>query len=292
MKKILLSCALVAMAAVVALPASAALEFPTVAGLEPGSLIKSAASSTVYYFGEDEMRYGFPNENTYFTWYDDFDSVETIAVSEMDMVPFGGMVTYRPQLGNDGATTRLLKLSTGSEVYVPIGSNMLAAIKNVDNANALFGDYWMDLVDDLPDVFVPHYTVLGGVLADDVSFIDLDDYTISDSIDLFETTGVMMYEDPLRFAAEDEEVELDDDGDHCSDSYCGYNVVRVNQGETIKFVNYTTETLTVRESDNNLFTTGSIDPEGIVVLTIDLEPGEYDFRADEDWDMMGVLVVE
>ena len=169
---------------------------------------------------------------------------------------------------------------------------MLAAIKNVDNASAMFGESWPSLVDDLPDVFITHYTVIGGVLADDVSFIDLDDYTISDSIDLVSATGVMMYEDPLRFAAIDEDEDLDDDGDNCTDSYCGYNVVTVNQGDTIKFVNYTTETLTIRESDNNLFTTGKIDPEEIIVLTIDLDPGEYDFRADEAWDMMGVLVVE
>ncbi|MBT3230718.1 hypothetical protein HN358_02970 [Candidatus Uhrbacteria bacterium] len=292
MKKIILSLAIVAVSAMIAMPASAALEFPTVADIEPGTLIKSAASSTVYYFGNDELRYGFPNEATFFTWYDDFNSVQTIAVSEMDMIAFSGMVTYRPQLGNEGATTRLLKLSTGSEVYVPVGSNMLAAVKNVDNANAMFGEDWTGLVDMLPNEFIPHYTVLSGVLADDVIFIDLNDYTISDSIDLFSATGVMMYEDPLRFAAIDEDDDLEDDGDNCTESYCGYNVLTVSQGGTIKFVNYTSETLTVRESDDNLFTTGKIEPEEIIVLTIDLEPGEYNFRADEDWDMMGVLIVE
>jgi len=284
MKKFLMSLALVALSATIALPASAALDFPTVAGLEPGTLIKSASSSTVYYFGDDEMRYGFPNESTFYTWYDNFDSVESIAVSEMNMIPFGGMVTYRPQLGNDGATTRLLKLSTGSEVYVPVGSNMLAAVKNVDNANAMFGDEWMYLVDMLPDAFIPHYTILGGTLADDASFIDLDDYTISDAVDLVSSTGIMMYSDPLRFAFSDEDED-------CGEDYCAYNEGTINQGETIKFINYTDETLTIREEDN-LFTTGPMEPEQIVVLTIDLDEGEYTFEADEDDDMVGTLTVE
>lgn len=290
MKKIFLTFATAAVVALVAVPAMAALDFPTVAGLAPGSLIKSADSSTVYYFGEDEMRYGFPDENTFFTWYEGFDSVQTIALSEMNMIPFGGMTTYKPQFGNDGASTRLLKLATSSTVYVPIGDGMLIAIKGEDQATALFGEGWNALVDDLPDAFVPNYLILGGNLGEDTSFVEDEGYTISDDKELSTAAGLMMYEEPLRFAAEDETVELGDS--NCADDYCGYNVVTVEQGDTLKFVNYTSETLTIREDVDNLFSTGKIDPEAIAVITIDLEPGTYNFRADEDWEMMGVLVVE
>lgn len=292
MKKYFVFFTAVVLCATMAQPAIAALQFPTVADLNTGTLIKSASSSTVYYFGRDEQRYGFPNEATFYTWYDNFNGVKTISTSQMNDIPLGGMVTYRPQFGNDGASTRLLKLSGKSTVYVPIGYGMLVAIKNEDQANRLFGSRWMDLIDILPDAFVSHYTILGGNLADNASFISDNGYTLADDLELSAAVGIMMYEDPLRFTGYDETITLKSSGDYCTGSYCGYNVVTVEQGGTVKFVNYTTDTLTIREKDDNLFSTGEMQPEDIVVLTIDLEPGEYNFRADEAKGMVGVLVVE
>jgi len=265
------------------LEAQAALSFPSVANLNPGDLIKSSNSSTVYYFGTDEQRYGFPNEKTYFTWYDDFDDVQTIAVSEMNLIPLAGMVTYNAQFGST-ISTSLLKSQWSSTVYVPIGNGMLAALKSESTAKSLFGSDWKSYVDDLPDAFVPLYTILGGNLTSSNTFEKEYHYTISDDKEIGDVTGVMMYVSPLRFAASDESVD-------CGKNYCAYNVVTVNQGDTIKFVNYAENGLTVREA-NNRWTTGEMDAEDIVVLTIADRPGTYYFYADEDDDMIGKLIVK
>ncbi len=294
MKKTLFSIALGLLAFSFALPASASLSFPTVADLDHGDLIKTASSSSVYYFADDEMRYGFPNEATYFTWFDDFDDVKTISVSDMGLISLSGMVTYKPQLGNNGMTTRFLKLRSKSTVYVPVGNGMLAALKNEDSATAIFGSGWTKNVDVLPDVLANQYTFLSGFLSNSVEFldnIDYNGYSISDDKELSATSGVMMYEDPLRFAGYDESGSCKTSGTCCSGNYCGYNIVKVDEGGTVKFVNYTTDTLTIQEEDG-LWSTGKMEPGDIVVLRINLDEGTYDFRASEDWDMTGVMVVE
>jgi hypothetical protein len=294
MKKILFSLMLGITMLGFSLPAHASLSFPSVADLDHGDLIKTASSSSVYYFADDEMRYGFPNEATYFTWYDDFHDVKTISTSDMGLIPLGGMVTYKPQLGNDGATTRLLKLASQSTVYVPVGNGMLAALKNEDYATAIFGSGWKLLVDTLPDAFANSYTILSGYLSKTVEFtdnVDIAGYSISDDKELSNTTGMMMYEDPLRFAGYDEAGSCKTQRTCCTGNYCGFNIIKVDQGDTVKFANYTNETLTIQEEDG-LWSTGKMDPGDIKVLRINLDEGEYNFRAKEDWDMMGVMVVE
>lgn len=268
-----------------------ALSFPSVAGLEHGTLIKSSSSSTVYYFGVDDVRYGFPNESTFFTWYDDFSEVITISTSQMNDIPFGGMVTYKPQLGNDGISTRLLKLASQPTVYVPLANGMLAALKNVDYASAIFDTSWPSYVDVLPDALASNYLILSGFLSTSVEFVEDNGYTIADDKAITRSSGVMMYEEPLRFAGYDEAGSCKTTGTCCDDGYCGFNMVKVDQGDTIKFVNYTNESLTVREEDG-LWTTGEMAPGDIMVVRINSEKGTYSFRADEDSSMTGVLVVE
>ncbi len=273
-----------------ALPAYAEdgeLDFPSVADLEVGDLFKTADVSTVYYFGEDEKRYGFPNENTYFTWYDDFDDVVTITTEEMNLIPFAGMVTYFPHW--DGMTdTGLLEIAGHEKIYVSLGYGLLVAVESDDDAVELFGDDWADRVSLLPDVFVSHYTVTAGDIDGDSEFEEIpeDGYTISDDKELSEPVGVMIYTDPLRFAVSDESV--------CDEDYCAYNEVTVTQGDTIKFVNYTEEEIRVRETDNE-WTTGPMAVEDIVVLTVNNDPGEYTFWGESEdglEEFFGTLTVE
>lgn len=268
-----------------------ALSFPSVGDLEHGTLIKSSASSSVYYFGVDDVRYGFPNEATFFTWYENFDDVITISVSQMNDIPFGGMVTYKPQLGNNGISTHLLKLASQPTVYVPLANGMLAAIKNEGSAETLFGSSWSSYVDVLPDALASNYLILGGFITTSVEFVDDNGYTIADDKAITRSSGVMMYEEPLRFAGYDEAGTCKTTGTCCDDGYCGFNMVRVDQGDTIKFVNYTNQNLTVREEDG-LWTTGEMAPGDIMVVRINSAKGTYNFRADQSSSMTGVLVVE
>jgi len=267
-----------------AYPASAELDFPSVADLQGGDLFKTSDSSTVYYFGEDEKRYGFPNESTYFTWYDDFDGVVTVTGDEMNLIPFGGMVTYFPHF-NGQQDTRLLQILGREHLYVSIGDGLLVGIEDETAAVQHFGSNWADRVDTLPDVFVSHYTVTGTVI-DKHSVFDqlMDEYTITDDKGLTSPVGVMIYADPLRFAATQE-------GEDCGEDYCAYNEATMERGNTIKFVNYSQEEVTVRE-ENNRWTTGVMEPGDIVVLTVDVDQGTYSFYGNGDMDVVGELTVE
>jgi hypothetical protein len=65
------------------------------ASLSAGDLIK-ASGPAVYYYATDAKRYVFPNEKTYFAWYNDFSGVKTITDTELAAIAIGGNVTVRP----------------------------------------------------------------------------------------------------------------------------------------------------------------------------------------------------
>lgn len=132
-----------------------ALLFPGVAQaatLSPGDLIK-ASGPAVYYYAADGKRYVFPNEKTYFSWYNDFSSVVTITDAELAAIMIGGNVTIRPG-------TSLVKITTDPKVYA-ISSNcgMLHWIQSETLAQQLYGANWAQRVVDVPDAFFVDYEV-------------------------------------------------------------------------------------------------------------------------------------
>src|SRR3989338_2938836 len=64
--------------------------------INSGDLIRGESFAAVYYMGEDGFRYVFPNDKTYFTWYENFDSVKWLSDTDMGTIQIGGNVTYRP----------------------------------------------------------------------------------------------------------------------------------------------------------------------------------------------------
>ncbi len=117
---------------------------------ETNSLIRTPDVSTVYYCGSDGGRYAFQNESTYFSWYEDFDSVETISTEAMGNVPLKGIVTYRPG-------SYLIKLQTDPKVYAIAADGELRWVTSSVIAEALYGTDWADMVRDVPDAFFPRY---------------------------------------------------------------------------------------------------------------------------------------
>jgi uncharacterized repeat protein (TIGR01451 family) len=74
-------------------------------GPTQGSLIKLACPvgalsdhpcKAVYYYGTDGKRHAFPSDKVFFTWYADFNAVQTVTSDEMAHLPLGKNVTYRP----------------------------------------------------------------------------------------------------------------------------------------------------------------------------------------------------
>lgn len=131
------------------------LAFPNVASaatLNPGDLVK-ASGPAVYYYAADGKRYVFPNEKTYFSWYNDFSSVKTITDAELAAILIGGNVTIRPG-------TKLVKITTDPKVYAVTGRcAMLHWIETEALAKQLYGDNWAQRVVDVPDSFFVNYSI-------------------------------------------------------------------------------------------------------------------------------------
>lgn len=121
------------------------------AACQSGSLIKGTTAA-VYYCGGDGKRYVFPNDRTYFTWYDDFDSVITINDTELANLPIGGNVTYRPG-------GRMIKITTSPSVYAIETGGVLREVTSEETATRLYGADWSKLVDDIPDAFFTNYRI-------------------------------------------------------------------------------------------------------------------------------------
>ena len=133
---------------------------------EAGDLIKCPDFTAVYLLEDDGKRWVFPNEKTYFTWYNDFDDVVDVTCDELSDYQIGGLVTYK-------AGSRLLKLQSAPTVYTVTDGGVLRAIQSEDQARSLYGDDWASEIDDLPDGFWSAYSV-GDPLEEDETVADTD----------------------------------------------------------------------------------------------------------------------
>lgn len=118
----------------------------------PGSIIKGKSHTTLYYVGEDGKRYVYPNAQTFFSWFSDFDAVEEIEDDELQELPLGGNVRYRPGV-------LLVKITSDPKVYAVGEDGKLRWIKSEGLAIALYGKNWNKLIDDVPDSFFVNYEV-------------------------------------------------------------------------------------------------------------------------------------
>lgn len=115
-------------------------------------VIKARGNATLYYQGGDGKRYVFPNEKTYFSWYDNFDEVTELSEEEIAQLPLAGNVRYRPGV-------LMVKLQTDPKVYVVGANGLLRWLTNEEVAKKLYGENWNLLIDDVPDSFFANYEV-------------------------------------------------------------------------------------------------------------------------------------
>ncbi len=119
--------------------------------LKAGDLIRGQSLSGVYYYGEDGLRYVFPNDKTYFTWYSNFNGVRWLSDSELATIQIGGNVTYKPGV-------KMVKIQSDPTVYAVSAGGALRAIDSETIATSLYGSTWNQKIDDLPDGFFASYT--------------------------------------------------------------------------------------------------------------------------------------
>lgn len=131
---------------------------PVQAATLPGDLIKCPKFTAVYYLAEDGKRYVFPNSQTYFTHFDDFESVKTMTCSNLAKFSLGGNIPYR-------AGTKMLKMPSVPVVYAVEPEGVLRAIQSEEQARTIYGDDWASKIDDLSEAFFSTYSI-GDPLAD------------------------------------------------------------------------------------------------------------------------------
>ncbi|TAL51239.1 hypothetical protein EPN81_00500 [Patescibacteria group bacterium] len=118
-----------------------------------GDLIRGETDSAVYYYGDDGLRYLFPNDKTFFTWYENFEEVKWISDESLADIQIGGNVTYKPGV-------KMIKINSDPTVYAVAGASELRAIDSEKIAIELYGSTWNQHIDDVPDEFFEDY-VLG-----------------------------------------------------------------------------------------------------------------------------------
>jgi hypothetical protein len=118
---------------------------------EAGDLVTCSDYNSVYYLANDDTRWVFPNEATYFTWYEDFDDVVEISCEELSLYSIGSVVTYQPG-------TRLVKIQSINKVYAVEPGGVLRWIGSESQANDLYSSDWAGRIDDVPDGFWSSYT--------------------------------------------------------------------------------------------------------------------------------------
>ncbi len=141
-----------ALSLVYSTPTAGAQSLTSLANLEAGDLVRGESFSAVYYYGADGFRYVFPNSKTYFTWYDNFDSVKWLADSDMTQVQIGGNVTYKPG-------KRMIKINSDPKTYAVGAGGELRHVTSEAVAVALYGSNWNKMIDDVPDGFFPNYNI-------------------------------------------------------------------------------------------------------------------------------------
>jgi hypothetical protein len=121
------------------------------------------------------MRYTFPNEKTYFTWYSDFSDVITISDSALADITLGGNIVYRPG-------SYWIKVTSSPVVYAVSTDGTILEIDSPEVAEDLAGSDWASQIHDVPDVFFSDYTegapLTSATTFDGMMYMDGSDYVV------------------------------------------------------------------------------------------------------------------
>ena len=229
--------------------------------LETGDLIRGESYSAVYYYGEDGFRYVFPNDKTYFTWYDDFDDVVWLTDSNLSDIQIGGNATYKPGV-------KMIKITSDSTVYAIASGGTIRSIPSEEVAEDLYGSSWNTMIDDVPDGFFPNYT-----MGSEIEFSSQYDAEAEES-------GAYSINSDKNLEAYTI-VSLDDDG---------VEDVTIDAGTVIRFVNDGGDKHGATADDGS-WGTGTLNAQDHFSRYFD-ETGEVGYHDKYDDDATGTITVE
>ena len=118
----------------------------------PGGEDVTHPCRTVYFLDNVGKRHAFPNEKTFFTWYDDFTNIHVVSSSVMSSFTLGKNVTYHP-------AKRMVKFPSVPTVYAVGRYGVLNPVPSEQIAKDLYGNDWQSDIDDISEAFFGSYTV-------------------------------------------------------------------------------------------------------------------------------------
>lgn len=234
-----------------------------------GSLLRGQSFSAVYYLGADGLRYVFPTEKTYFTWYSDFSAVKTITDAELGKIQIGGNVTYKPG-------SYLLKINSDPRTYAIETGGVLRWVTSESIAKSLYGSAWNTTqTHDIPDGFFANYTIGDPIMSADDYSVDQAQTIVADINDDKDLNAytVFVIEDSRMYAEGENEPTL-----------------TIDERETVLFYN-AGDSKHSATADDGTWGTGTLLPNEFLVRRFE-DRGTYDFYDSYDNSLTGTIVVE
>ncbi|HBU28027.1 TPA: hypothetical protein DEB00_02825 [Candidatus Uhrbacteria bacterium] len=124
--------------------------------------------TAVYAIDTSGKRRPFSNETIYFSWFADFDAVETIPADQMAAIPLGAAMPMHQG-------TWLVKIQSTPDVYAVEQGGVLRRIPDENTALYYYGPDWAKRVRDIAPTDWPRYTK-----RDDLSSVHADDSLVRD----------------------------------------------------------------------------------------------------------------
>ncbi|MBI1908300.1 hypothetical protein HYS28_02700 [Candidatus Uhrbacteria bacterium] len=129
-------------------------ETEEISAVEAGMYVRSVYFDTVYYLeGQDDgsiVRRPFMDSQTYFTYFDSWDEVETVTDATLPTLTLGA-----PMLPQAGVV--LVKIQSVAKVYAIEGDGELRWVTSESVAEEIYGEDWADYVIDIPDTLWPRF---------------------------------------------------------------------------------------------------------------------------------------
>ncbi|MFZ2682270.1 MAG: hypothetical protein WAZ14_04220 [Patescibacteria group bacterium] len=114
-----------------------------------GDVFKGEGLPTVYWL-EDGLRRPFWNEEIFYTWFTNMDSLVVVPDETLSLYPMGEPIL--PQTG-----VILVQIESQPEVYTSEAPNILHHISNEEDARFILGDNWQDFILTVPPTMFRHY---------------------------------------------------------------------------------------------------------------------------------------
>ena len=258
-------------------------EASNVVTINAGDLIRGTSFSAVYYMGEDGFRYVFPNDKTYFTWYENFDDVKMISDAKLATIQMGGNVTYRP-------TVKMVKINSDPKTYFVAPGGVLRWVFDETIAGVLYGGDWNTDIEDVPDGFFGNYRV-----GEDITADNIEDFAAVILRNIY--GGSMPTDDEFFSSTISEDKSLSDyteivikNNEFTRTDLADSNTITIDAGQTVLWRNDDSVNHTATADDNS-WGTGTIKPDGWFVRRFD-EPGTYTYFCSYHPEMTGTVIVE